>query len=239
MKKISTIILFLITLMSEFTYAVNPFTFYSSAWPMGMGGAFTAVQNDINGILYNPACFLEPSKTKIINRGLLLSGWGGSLSNDGHIGFSSCLNVNGMSLIGSFNKFKLSDKYDYTTKIGIVFANRVFENVSIGFSLYFSKELTSDELSGESTSFIGQGDFLDVGVLWQQNTELSWGLVIHKIMQANSEYTRFDTIIDQNFPTGATIGSVYKIPNSRNLLAFDITDDDFLSNKVEYRAGYE
>jgi hypothetical protein len=54
MKKIFIILAVACLWMSSHSYAV-PANFYTSARPMGMGGAFTAVADDINAVYYNPA----------------------------------------------------------------------------------------------------------------------------------------------------------------------------------------
>jgi len=53
MKQMILTILFILLLILP-AYAV-PLNFYSGARPMGMGGVFTAVADDVNAIFYNPA----------------------------------------------------------------------------------------------------------------------------------------------------------------------------------------
>lgn len=214
--KRALIITIILLLLNSVSYAGFRFEGVG-ARPIGMGGAFTAVCDDVNTTYYNPAglyrlkqmegTFMRANKFGVIdvnyialaqrNMGLSLVNQGAELE-EGSLGIGA----------GPRKKTDISG-----TIYAISYAKRVHPKAVIGVNLTF--------LNLDSTLGSDWGVGLDLGALTDLQEDLTVALMIRNVDA---------TVRDEKIPTSITLGSAYRI-NDEIIVGLDI------GNREEYEDG--
>ena len=150
------------------------------ARPLGMGGAFIAISDDVNGIFENPAglCF---------GRGQELGVYYSGVNNEAAAGIgyrytfgnSAALGVAVLRSVFSSFYYDLQDRYAY-----IAYSQKLSEGFSLGANL--KGEVI--RYSGISTNE-GTGYSSDIGLLWEINKNFSLGVVVQNALKTTIKFT--------------------------------------------------
>jgi hypothetical protein len=152
-------------------YCVVPLSFYSSARPMGMGGAFTAVADDINAVFYNPAGLAFKRKQGaeisygVIDQHTNSTGIAADIDLRDNIPLRFLFSSSGKSISDNSEGFANSSLQN---NFMISFPFQVNERVA--FSVGY-KEINLAEKKGSpvTTNWSGNAQTIDTGILYKYN----------------------------------------------------------------------
>jgi hypothetical protein len=229
MKKIYVLLILACVWLSSHSYSV-PANFYTSARPMGMGGAFTAVDKGISGIMYNPACRIEESASNPTNREMLISGGILGSNNNENAFFNGIYNVDN----GRFREKDIKEQNSYS-EAGLVFSRKIIDTLSIGLSV----QNRTNSISFEGSSGSISANTIDLGILYHITDSLSVGIVetnAYTINAASSSAIRNEKVAVN---PGGYIGLAYDPSGGHSLLTFDMGASDIISGNPGYKMGYE
>jgi len=188
------------------------------ARPLGMGGAYTAVTDDINCLFYNPASIaFTRGLTASIKDAKNFALGAGYQTRAGNFGLGIVYkNYEG------FETEAIKSSYEHSIAF-LSYGNRI-DQIAFGVSL---KTLFSQRLSvtGNPALVSTNGYDADAGILWQPVNFASIGLVLHNISEG--KYTLGTT--NETFPR-STRGGI-----SLNLLETDsVFYNDFYGIKLSF-----
>ncbi|MCK8824672.1 hypothetical protein [Fuchsiella alkaliacetigena] len=203
-KRILSVMLILVSLLlfNSISYACV------GARPLGMGGAFVSVADNVNAIYWNPAGLTqleqyETTYTRTINNRDMINyndfiGFAGT--ND-ELGFSY-----GLGYIGEGQEGTMIDPYYGETEVELstnwlVFSfgkdlseleNEVFDGLSVGANIRrMSREEEYNPINYQGTASDSDSSIaVDLSALYQINNELSAGLLIQDLFE--TEFELFD-----------------------------------------------
>lgn len=198
-------------------YCSSSLSFYSSARPMGMGGAFTAVADDANAVFYNPAGlgFVKNSFN---------SASAGSLGQTvASASFSMFLNYDQMPFKLALSSSGIHDWTDLSADYAVhqdnyVFPFKVDDNlsVSIGYKQYI--------INSNFENVGGSVGSANVGMLYKAENGTRFGLFVDNILK-NSFMMREPSgqLQEENYSASITCGVSHVFSGSKLLLAADIS----------------
>lgn len=209
------------------------------ARPLGMGGAFTAISNDVYGSYWNPAGLVQLQTLEI-------GSMYGIMSLDrkyGYLGFAFpvsrflSLGMNAINLriddierrdsqenlLGRFS----DAEYAFNLSMGIL----VIENLYVGGNFKF--------LYHELADNIAKGLGYDLGVLVIPRKFLSIGLVFQDI--GSSLKWNTDSNHKDRLPLNIRLGNTIKLLNEQLILSMDLVSTDIgdKSRSTELHAGFD
>ena len=138
------------------------------ARPLGMGGAFIAISDDVNGIVENPAgfCFGKGQELGFYYSGLS-GGAAGGIAYRYTFGDSAALGVAVLRSVFSSFYYGYQDRFAY-----LAYSQKIFSNFSLGINL------KGEQLSLDAPSSLeGRGYSADIGLLYLPTNWFSVGLV--------------------------------------------------------------
>ncbi len=194
--------------------------------PVGMGGAFCAVADDVNTLWYNPAGI---SQIKYFQVSPVQNQWlqditynyiglvyplknvrSANIEHFGAVGFSftdfDIGDIEGRDAAGTVeSNFKVKDKV-----IGITYGKKIFPNLSLG--------ITGKHLSQKIKTDKEKGYFFDIGILF--NTPI-YGLTLGAMAQNIGEKIKF--VSEQyDAPFNVKLGAAYKFISNNLIIAMDM-----------------
>ncbi len=218
----------------------------SGARPQGMGGAFVAISDDVNGIYCNPGGLYQSEKVEFI---LAYTQWFEDMKCH-YIGFISPLK-NANRIIGlSFTYFGVDDidkRDSFGNRIGSLEANDIIVSLSYshGVSSSLGLGMTVKGIFEKLGDDKGQDIALDIGALYHLLSTLRLGLNLQNIgpqMDIGGEKGKL--------PFNIKTGLAYTVESFPLILAVDVdvpVDDKMrlhygveyaLSNLLSLRFGY-
>ncbi len=252
MKKIIFIGL-LIFLNLNFSYAAFDIT--PGARPSGLGGAFTALADDLNSVLYNPAGLIFNRKINILvsyNQHYVGIGQGISSS---YLSAAYTINKFGFGLSAYLNNFSIyNETILFSTLAYSIDKYKIF-NLGINIKGLNRKFTLSDEF--ESDPVFSQGNNKwnitgDAGILFRPNDTISIGASMLNIIEPNIAFG--DNIVEK-LPFIINSGIMLKFRNYKFLADVfykdkDLNGETYINEKigVEYtgnndkyffRGGYD
>lgn len=221
------------------------------ARPLGIGGAFIAVSDDVNAIIYNPAGLIQIKHIEIsdtLDQNMdvkgLYNNFAGivypfkkvySIGFGWHyIGFKDPKDSS-----GEWNGDQWIHELKYSENImRLSFARKINEKIAIGANLRFSvNSIDLDmETQGRTYSF-----GIDAAVLYQVNSKIRIGAIINNLIPIKNQYSGGGGG-DLKLP-GLRLGFSYKFRPDM-LLAFDLDKmmrigfEYWLFNMIAFRAGF-
>lgn len=203
--------------------------------PMSMGGAFTAVSNDVNALWYNPGGLTElGGKEAGISYAKLFTGItdGGPGRSVGS--FAAPLGEKvGLGLGFSWLGVDVSSEFVGAVGVGI----SMNEKFSVGATaklLSWSADGSVDPISGQQDeNFSKSGFTLDVGLLYAVGVEgLGLGVMAKNLIPPNISQSGGD---DGKLPAEIKVGARYGIRGFLAAVDFDIMDTNKLRVGGEYK----
>ncbi len=213
--------------------------------PMGMGGAFVAVADDVNALTFNPAGIARLKSPEVALSSMRHDGDNLSLSATGFGIVLPCSRSSwsfGVSTVhttrkydGFFDEFDGFD-YEYSTDdYGVAVAYRLSPKTSVAASV---------SVTELSLSRSGTNTYVDLSALHMIDEKWSVGLLVQNINSPGRSY--YDSY-DYELPCIITPGIAYR-PNKNTLLALDVYDQDgrlvhvfgvehILANGIALRVG--
>ncbi|OGF51012.1 MAG: hypothetical protein A2231_11735 [Candidatus Firestonebacteria bacterium RIFOXYA2_FULL_40_8] len=169
-----------------------------SARPIGMGGAFVAVSDDANAILWNPAGLSQLKKIEIT--ALYSKIYWNLQDNDINRNFIGCVLPFGKNIgtagLGweSFNSSLYSENV-----ILLSFSRSIFEGFSLGFNAkamiktYVSNDYTAIDpvFAGGNSAY---GVSFDLGMLYKMTKDLSVGVTVDNVNRPDIHLQDTDTV---------------------------------------------
>ncbi|MDG5816442.1 PorV/PorQ family protein [Chitinispirillales bacterium ANBcel5] len=207
---------------------------------VAMGGAATAVPNDIYGVLSNPGAigFVQTSQIMAGFRPVVMGVWGGPLAylgtSDRYGNFAANLIVLSSGEIEEFNERGEATgghaRSDYAS-VAASWGMKVLDDLSAGATFKW----IYNRLGTETDRYFADGLALDGGIQYRtNNNRLILGLAVQNVGFMRSGY-------DSNsypLPTGISAGISYVPQNTTNLrLALDV--DKRRGDYLNFRPGLE
>jgi hypothetical protein len=232
------IVLSILCTFAVSSMAVNDQVSSGGARPLGLGGAFTAVADDINTVTINPAGLplLSGLQIQIMGSPEILG------LNDGGLIRLSAIAALPMNIAGSigisvnyFNAFFDRESLYNETDITFSYAYPVLRKLNIGFSInYLGWKARAEEFNGLVDNVTGGSFFsLSAGLLWLASERVKIGLAAHDFYT-----TKTDTVrrADNPFAIRLGISALFK----RSLLALDVEYKNYSVNiavGTEFKIG--
>ncbi len=220
MKRIVSISLALIFACSLF----HPAFPAGMARPLGMGGAFIAVSDDVNGIFENPAGFCYGKGQEL---GVYYSGLGdGTAAGIGYrytFGESSAIGVAVLKSFFSSFYYDSQDRFAY-----LAYSQKIFSNFSLG-ATFKGETLRLEGIS----SLEGTGYSIDIGLLYKPTDWFSAGLVFENAWKTDIQCTNGSEIVIDKY---IKLGIGWRPMEDRLLIAADLSR---VSGLLVYDLGIE
>lgn len=219
--KRSVLLFIFLFLIGRSSFAFDPLTFYSSARPMGMGGAFIAVADDANALFYNPAGLgfkkdnvFASSGASVDQDSAAVSGVFGIYS--GALPFKFILGAN------SIHDWTDDPQDSLAEQQLLAFPYEINDDLSI--SIGYKKYSVSQNILtafGKVGGSVGSATF---GLKYRQENGIDLGLYVDNIIKDSFQIREASgKLIEQNYPAVITIGAANHLFNNGLLLAFDIS----------------
>jgi hypothetical protein len=194
------------------------------ARPLGMGGAFIAVSDDINGIAENPAGFCYGKGQEL---GFYYSGLGDTTAAG--IGYRYTFGESSALGVAVLKSFFSSFYYDSQDRfVHVAYSQKIFDNFSLGISL----KGETLRLSGIS-SLEGTGYSADIGLLYIPAKWFTVGLVIENAWKTDIQCTNGSEIIIDKY---IKAGIAWRPMEDRLIIAADLSR---VSSLLVYDVGIE
>lgn len=225
-KALLSVLLFL--LISGFSRAVitdlglDPLDQTCGARPLGMGGAFIGISDDLNSLFYNPAGLAGVRGLELSVKDIKNYSFG--------VGYETRIGTFGLGVTSkNYDGFNGTTEANYEHSLILAGYGVEFGSLSIGFSF---KSLLSQRFSvrGSSDIVSKAGYDEDIGILWKPVSYASLGLVQHNI---GSNFYKIDSS-EEAFPKSTKAGVAIAILGSDSI----IYNDTFclkLAADLEYR----
>ena len=181
------------------------------ARPIGMGGAFIAVSDDVNGIYENPAgfCFGKGQELGLYYSGLS-EGAAGGIGYRYTFGDSAALGVAVLRNIFSSFYYDYQDRYAY-----IAYSQKIFSNFSLGMNVKGEQIRIDTPASMEAVGYTA-----DIGLLYKLNSSLSLGLVLQNALKTTFSFNNGQ---EYDIDRAIEAGVAWRPMGENLLLAFDLT----------------
>jgi len=232
MKKIVLFVSILILFLS----LPHPVFSAGMARPFGMGGAFIAVSDDVNGIFTNPAGFCYGKGQEL---GVYYSGLSdGAAAGIGYrytFGDSSALGVAVLRNVFSSFYYGYQDRYAY-----LAYSQKIFGNFSFGINL------KGEQLKLDLPSTLeGTGYSSDIGLLYKPSDWFSIGLVFENAWKTdiqcnNDQEIAVDKYIKAGIawnPMGDRIIVAADLSRVSDLLVYDLGIEGKVTDSLYLRGG--
>lgn len=217
MKKLALVLLIVISICHAAFSA-------GMARPLGMGGAFIAVSDDINGIFTNPAGFCYGKGQEL---GFYYSGLSdGAAAGIGYrytFGDSSALGVAVLRNVFSSFYYGYQDRYAY-----LAYSQKILGNFSFGVNLK-GETLKLDEPS----TLEGTGYSADIGLLYKPSDWFSLGLVFENAWKTDIQCTNDQEITVDKY---IKAGIAWKPMEDQLIIAADLSR---VTDLLVYELGVE
>jgi hypothetical protein len=186
------------------------------ARPVAMGGAFSAVADDVNAVWWNPAGLANLSQKEftatqsqwfadITHQSLgYAQNWGEKSALGGSLIYLGTTDRGRSEWGEDLGSFDIKD-----LAFSLLFARKMSERISLGIGLkYISQELYEEKASGYA---------FDLGGLYQVSENLTYGLSLQNIGEEIKFIEEGDPL-----PLSLKLGAAYKLPEKDLTLALDL-----------------
>ena len=232
MKKIVVIAfaLFFMSRLSNAAFAAG------MARPFGMGGAFIAVSDDVNGIFTNPAGFCYGKGQEL---GVYYSGLSdGAAAGIGYrytFGDSSALGVAVLRNVFSSFYYGYQDRFAY-----LAYSQKIISNLSFGINLK-GEQLKLDPPS----TLEGTGYSSDIGLLYKPSDWFSVGLVFENAWKTDLQCNNDQEIVIDKYikaglawkPLGESMIVAADLSRVSDLLVYDLGIEGKVTDSLYLRGG--
>lgn len=179
MKKLSLIILLLFSSISSYSFisemALDPLDQTGTARPIGMGGAFISVSDDVNSLFYNPAGLAD-------SKGLTVNFSGSNKLSIG-VAYGTSIGNFGLGYVSkNYDAFKYAGiKTNYESSLLLLGYGVEMEKFYLGLNL---KTLMSQRISQTGIRDLASntGYDMDGGLIYKMNQYTSFALLLHNFM---------------------------------------------------------
>jgi hypothetical protein len=202
------------------------------ARPIAMGGAFSAVADDVNAVWWNPAGLVNLSQKEFTANH---SQWFADITHQS-LGYGQNWgekNALGGSLIylGTTDRERSEwgeDLGSFAIKdlaFSLLFARQMSEKISLGIGLkYISQELYEEKASGFA---------FDFGGLYQDSENLTYGLSLQNVGGEIKFIEEGDPL-----PLNLKLGAAYKFPEKDLTLALDLNFPSYKKSRINIGVEY-
>lgn len=224
---------------------INPFMVQMGARPLGMGGAFVGLADDVNALLYNPGGMAWAKGISLTLKDLdnitalqaYPTGYGSSLGLAVAASKISDISISSGTAYSSSSLILLS----YGTKLFFLpelYKNEVFQQIGVGFNL---KGLLGQTLARTGqTDRSGTGWNMDLGALWRATDWWSAGVSLQNVLPPkflNGGEIRWDAGTEEAVHMTEKIGASARIIGDVNCPVYMDGRELVLGGEVNF-SGY-
>ena len=206
----------------------------AGARSLAMGGAYVGLADDASGPYWNPAGLTQ------IEEYQFLSMYAPFFEQTNYNFFSYVNPLGRLGNVAISDVFLYSGGYEEVNKDGnvlgrnesifsnaiiISYANRIYRHLSLGASLKLVHERVM--------RYSGNGQGIDLGILYKPLDELSIGLVVQNVLQPKVTLIDDPNVYDTNVKAGVALNTYYK------LLTLTADINKLVNEKAYFSAGLE